>query len=233
MDLFDIIGPVMIGPSSSHTAGAARIGRIARLLLGEQPVEARIGLWGSFQKTYQGHGTDRALIGGLLGMAVDDTRLRDSLRYAREAGLTSTFTNARLRNAHPNTVVLDLTGAQGRTLRMQAASVGGGEIIIEAVDGLETAITGHANTLVLTYLDTPGMIAMMSREVAASRLNIATMRVSRAAAGGEAMMTLELDGDADAALIARLSALEAVYHVAYLGVRGGRAALSEGGDAQC
>ena len=143
MDLFDIIGPVMIGPSSSHTAGAARIGRIARLLLGEQPVEARIGLWGSFQKTYQGHGTDRALIGGLLGMAVDDTRLRDSLRYAREAGLTSTFTNARLRNAHPNTVVLDLTGAQGRTLRMQAASVGGGEIIIEAVDGLETAITTY------------------------------------------------------------------------------------------
>ena len=232
MDLFDIIGPVMIGPSSSHTAGAARIGRIARLLLGEQPTEARIGLWGSFQKTYQGHGTDRALIGGLLGMAVDDARLRDSLRYAQEAGLASTFYSARLRHAHPNTVVMDLKGTQGRMLRLQAASVGGGEIVVEAVDGLETAITGHANTLVLTYLDTPGMIAMISREVAASRLNIATMRVSRAAAGGEAMMTLELDGQADAALVARLSALDAVYHVAYLAVRGDDA-QTEGGEAGC
>lgn len=184
MDLFDVIGPVMIGPSSSHTAGAARIGKIARLLLGGEPVEASIGLWGSFQKTYRGHGTDRALVGGLLGMDVDDTRLRDSLTQAQAVGLRVSFHNAKLRYAHPNTVVLSLKNDTGRTLSLQAASVGGGEIIIQSVDGLETAITGHANTLVLTYRDAPGMIAVISGQVAAFHLNIATMRVSRDAVGG-------------------------------------------------
>lgn len=220
MDMFDIIGPIMIGPSSSHTAGAARIGKMARMLLGGEPVEAKIGLWGSFQKTYQGHGTDRALIGGLLGMEVDDTRLRDSLRYAEKAGLKTTFYNARLRNAHPNTVVMDIVNAQGRSISLRAASIGGGEIEIQSVDGLETGISGHANTLVLTYRDTPGMIAMISGQVAASQLNIATMRVSRSSAGGEAMVTLELDGGADAALVEQLSGLRDVYHVAYLAARG-------------
>ena len=220
MDMFDIIGPVMIGPSSSHTAGAARIGKIARLLLGGEPVVANIGLWGSFQKTYQGHGTDRALSGGLLGMDVDDIRLRDSQVYAKQAGLTATFYNARLKGAHPNTVAMEVTNREGRTIRLQAASVGGGEIVVQSVDGLETGITGHANTLVMTYRDTPGMIALISGDVAASHLNIATMRVSRSSAGGEAMVTLELDGSADDALVNRLAALGDVYHVSYLAARG-------------
>lgn len=114
MDLFDIIGPVMVGPSSSHTAGAARIGKITRMLLGSQPVRARIGLYGSFQKTYLGHGTDKALIGGLLGMNVDDSRLRDSLRLAAETKLEYSFYNADVRGAHPNTVILDVDGDDGR-----------------------------------------------------------------------------------------------------------------------
>lgn len=219
MDMFDMIGPVMIGPSSSHTAGAARIGMLARLLVGGEPVEAKIGLFGSFQKTYLGHGTDRALVGGLLGMAVDDTRLRDSLAYAAKAGLQVAFYPLRLRSAHPNTLVMEVCNAEGRSVRLQAASIGGGEIRVQSVDGLETAISGHANTLVLTYRDTPGMIAQISGEIAASRLNIATMRVSRSAAGGEAMVTLELDGSADSALLARLSALQDVYHAAYLAAR--------------
>ena len=230
MDMFDLIGPIMIGPSSSHTAGAARIGKLARMLLGGEPAEARIGLWGSFQKTYKGHGTDRALVGGLMGMEVDDPRLRDSLTLAAQAGLTATFYNARLRNAHPNTVVMELTSRAGRTLKLQAASVGGGEIVIQSVDGLETAISGHGNTLVLTYKDTPGMIAHISGEVAAGGLNIATMRVSRSTAGGEAMVTLELDGGASAALISALQGLSDVYHVAYLPTRGSGEA---GRDAVC
>ncbi len=211
-----MIGPVMIGPSSSHTAGAARIGKLARMLLGGRPVEADIGLWGSFQKTYRGHGTDRALVGGLLGMDVDDERLRNSLALAGQAGLKVRFYDAKLRNAHPNTVVMDLVNDDGRKLRLQAASTGGGEIVVQSVDGLETAISGHVNTLVLTYRDTPGMIAAISGEVAASHINIAAMRVSRCSAGGEAMVTLELDGAADRALTDRLSALRDVYHVAYL-----------------
>ncbi len=219
MDLFDIIGPIMIGPSSSHTAGAARIGKITRMLLGGQPQEARIGLWGSFQKTYKGHGTDKALIGGLLGMEVDDLRLRDSLELAKAAGLSYTFENITLRGAHPNTVVLDVREAQGRQVKVQAASVGGGEIVIQSIDGLEAGFSGHENTLVITHHDTPGMLARITGEIAASRLNIATMRVFRQSVGGEAMVALELDGTADRALIARLSALGGVYHVAYLAAR--------------
>ena len=216
MDLFDIIGPVMIGPSSSHTAGAARIGRIARMLLGSQPVSVRIGLYGSFAKTYRGHGTDKALIGGLLGMEVDDIRLRDSLRLADEAGMTYSFYDARLRGAHPNTVVLDLTDVSGGKVSVQAASVGGGEIVVQSIDGLEAGFSGHENTLVITHHDTPGMIARISGEVAASGLNIATMRVFRRSIGGEAMVALELDGAADEALQGRLRALHGVFHVSYL-----------------
>ena len=223
MDLFDIIGPVMVGPSSSHTAGAARIGKITRMLLGSRPVSARIGLYGSFQKTYLGHGTDKALIGGLLGMNVDDSRLRDSLRdslrLAAEAKLEYSFYNADVRGAHPNTVILDVDGDDGRHIQVQASSVGGGEIVVNAIDGLEAGFSGHENTLVITHHDTPGMIASISGELAAANLNIATMRVFRRSVGGDAMVALELDGSADAALIARLSALQGVYHVAYLAAK--------------
>jgi L-serine dehydratase len=228
VDMFDLIGPIMIGPSSSHTAGAARIGKLARLLLGGEPTEANIGLWGSFLKTYKGHGTDRALVGGLLGMDVDDARLRNSFDYADQTGLKVSFYAANLRNAHPNTVVMTLTNGEGRSIKLQAASVGGGEIVIQSVDGLETSISGHVNTLVLTYRDAPGMIAKISREVSACGLNIATMRVSRCSAGGEAMMTLELDGAAGKTLVEGLSALADVYHVAYLAAHEERE-----GEAQC
>ena len=125
MDLFDLIGPVMIGPSSSHTAGAARIGLTARMLLGEDITRAEIGLHGSFAKTYRGHGTDRALVGGLMGMSVDDERLRDSLAIARDAGISIHFQHIAIRGAHPNTVRLTVTGVSGRVLEVEAASVGG------------------------------------------------------------------------------------------------------------
>ena len=219
MDLFDVIGPVMIGPSSSHTAGAARIGKITRMLLGCEPRRARIGLNGAFQKTCRGHGTDKALVGGLLGMDVDDLRLRSSLELAKARGLEYSFYNANLRGAHPNTVVLDVDGQDGRSICVQAASVGGGEIVVQSIDGLEAGFSGHENTLVLTHHDTPGMIAAIGGTVAGSALNIATMRVFRRSAGGEAMVALELDGDASQELLRRLEALEGVYHVAYIAAR--------------
>lgn len=219
MQLFDIIGPVMIGPSSSHTAGAARIGLITRMLLGAQPTHARIGLYGSFQKTYRGHGTDKALIGGLLGMAVDDERLRESLRYAEEQGLRYSFYNADARGAHPNTVILDVDSADGRHICVQAASIGGGEIEVQSINGLEAGFSGHENTLVITQHDTRGMIAQISSVISASSLNIATMRVFRRSAGGEAMVVIELDGSADQALIDCLSAMPGIYHVAYVAAR--------------
>jgi len=219
MDLFDILGPVMVGPSSSHTAGAARIGLITRLLLGCEPAQARIGLYGSFQKTYRGHGTDKALIGGLLGMAVDDERLRDSLRHASDVGLNYSFYNAEARGAHPNTVIMDVDGVDGRHICVQAASVGGGEIVVQSINGLEAGFTGHENTLVITQRDAKGMIAQISTVLSANALNIATMRVFRRSVGGEAMVIIELDGEADQKLLDCLSNMQGIYHVAYLAGR--------------
>lgn len=219
MDLFDILGPVMVGPSSSHTAGAARIGLITRMLLGAQPVKARIGLYGSFQKTYLGHGTDKALIGGLLGMQVDDERLRESIRHAEEEGLAYSFYNAELRGAHPNTVILDVEAASGEKLCVQAASVGGGEIVIQAINGLEAGFSGHENTLIVTQKDVKGMIAQISSVLTAHSINIATMRVFRRSAGGEAMMVIEIDGHVEKSLIDWLKAMPGIYHVAYIAAR--------------
>ena len=129
------------------------------------------------------------------------------------------FYTANLRGAHPNTVVLDVDGQDGRSICVQAASVGGGEIVVQSIDGLEAGFSGHENTLVLTHHDTPGMIAAIGGTVAGSALNIATMRVFRRSAGGEAMVALELDGDASQELLRRLEALEGVYHVAYIAAR--------------
>ena len=229
MDLFDIIGPIMIGPSSSHTAGAARIGRITRMLLGSEPQTVQIGLWGSFQKTYQGHGTDKALIGGLMGMEVDDLRLRDSLALASAAQITYSFSPVTLRGAHPNTVVLDVTGTDGRKISVRAASIGGGEILIQSIDGMEADFSGHENTLVITHHDTPGMIAAIAGAIAQNQVNIATMQVFRQSMGGEALVALELDSPASPALLKHLRNLTGVYHVSYIAGRSS-SAPQEGED---
>lgn len=193
MDLFDIIGPIMIGPSSSHTAGAARIGRVARRLLGERVMKAEIGFHGSFAKTWQGHGTDRAVIGGLLDLEVDDVRLRESLTLAVEMGMDYVFNAVNLRDAHPNTVVIEAWGQSGRHLTLRAASIGGGNIMVQSLDGLEVNFSGKENTLIIRHLDAPGAIAQVSGLLARSDVNIATMRVFRAEAGGAAIMALETD----------------------------------------
>lgn len=193
MNLFDIIGPIMIGPSSSHTAGAARIGRVARQLLGERPVNAQVFFHGSFEKTYQGHGTDRAVAGGLMDMGVDDERLRDSLQLAPKAGLEITFQPIKLRDAHPNTVVVHLTGETGKQVQVQAASIGGGSINVQYLDGLEVGFSGERTTLIIRHTDAPGAIAMVTHLLSNERINIATMRVFRSEAGGRAIMAIELD----------------------------------------
>ncbi len=194
MDLFDMIGPVMIGPSSSHTAGAARIGLTARMLIGEKIMRADIGLHGSFAKTYRGHGTDRAIVGGLLGMAVDDERLRDSLQIAREWGLSYNFHIINIRGAHPNTVRLSITGKSGAVLTMEAASVGGGNIEIHRLDDLRVNFTGTENTLIIRHTDIPGAIAGVTGVLAQHGLNIANMQGYRRSQGGDAMIVMELDG---------------------------------------
>lgn len=216
MNLFDIIGPVMIGPSSSHTAGAARIGRITRQLLGEKPVKAVVSFHGSFEKTYRGHGTDRAVAGGLMDFPVDDERLRRSLHLAKEAGLEITFRPVRLRDAHPNTVVVEATGESGKQITVQAASIGGGSIRVQYLDGLEVGFSGEKTTLVIRHTDAPGAIAMVTHLLSDARINIATMRVFRREAGGEAIMAIELDDCPGQALMTALRMLPAVMDVSLL-----------------
>ena len=184
MRLFDILGPVMIGPSSSHTAGAVRIGWMAQRLLGSPPVRAEIGLAGSFALTGRGHGTDRALIAGLLGMHPDDSRIPDSFALAAERGLDFTFSTLHLRGAHPNTARLQLTGADGRTLDIVAESVGGGRIRVCSIDGITANFTGEHNTLIVHNQDAPGHVSAVSSALTQRQVNIATMQLYRSDEGG-------------------------------------------------
>ena len=207
LNVFDIVGPVMIGPSSSHTAGAVRIGRVARALLGCEPVNAQILLHGSFAKTYKGHGTDKALIAGIMGMATDDERIRFSPRLAEEAGLSVSILPTEIDGAHPNTALITLTDATGRTVSVQGASVGGGNILVTKVNGMDVHISGQYNTLIVLHQDTPGIIAAVTELLAESQVNICNFRLSRQKKGGVAVMTIEMDGGLDPALNGRIEAL--------------------------
>jgi len=193
MDVFDIIGPVMIGPSSSHTAGAVRIGLIARELLGSQPCRAVISLSGSFARTYRGHGTDKAILAGLLGFQTDDERIRLSRQLAREAGMDYDFRIADLPGAHPNTAVLELWDAAGQMMTVRGASVGGGAILIESINGLAVFFSGEYNTLIVIHKDTPGVVAAVTNLLVGQQINIANMKVFRFTRGGESVMMIETD----------------------------------------
>ena len=193
LDIFDILGPVMIGPSSSHTAGAARIGAMARALLGKMPVKAAIHLYGSFAETGAGHGTDRALVGGLLGMKPDDPRLPTAFDEAEKAGLTYTIDEVKLRDAHPNTAVIETESADGRKLSMQASSIGGGRIMVNKLDGIEVNFNGTYNTLVIRTLDYYSSEAAVTTRLSQFRINIANMSMYRHKRGGESLMIIEVD----------------------------------------
>jgi L-serine dehydratase len=208
--LLDIIGPVMVGPSSSHTAGACRIGLFARGLLGGAPEQATIELHGSFARTGQGHGTDRAIAGGLLGFRPDDERLRQSLELAREAGMALRFQNVKLRGEHhPNTARITLS-RDGHQAVVLGSSLGAGRVLITSIDGFPVEVTGSYPTLVFVARDEPGIVATVTTALASERDNIATMRVSRRQRGGEAIHIYELDAPASAAALQAIAALPAV-----------------------
>ena len=216
MNIFDIIGPVMIGPSSSHTAGAAKIGYIARKILASEPVRAEIDLAGSFAHTYLGHGTDRAIIAGILGMKPDHQDLPKSLLIAKERGLAYAINTVNLPKCHPNTAVVRLWDEAGEMIEVGGASGGGGNILITKLNGLESAFTGQYNTLIIPHKDTYGVIAGVAQALAAFRINIGNFRLTRQAKGNTAIMTLEVDGDVSRELLMLLRALPNVLHVVYL-----------------
>jgi L-serine dehydratase len=213
MNVFDIIGPVMIGPSSSHTAGAVRLGQLARKILGERAVKADIQLSGSFAQTYRGHGTDKALIAGIMGMFSDDERIRNSLDIAAEEGLEFSFRPQDIPGTHPNTARIILTGENGAGCEIQGASIGGGNILVTEINGMAVSVTGQYNTLLILHHDKPGTIATVTNFMAYSGINIGNFRLSRPKKGGEAVMTIEVDGDVPEDLIHSLRILPNIINV--------------------
>ena len=213
VSLLDIIGPVMVGPSSSHTAGACRLGLVARALLGAEATEALVELHGSFARTGVGHGTDRAIVGGLLGLAPDDERLRDSLELAAARGLQVRFENVKLRGAHhPNTARITLR-AGDRTAQLVGSSIGAGRIVVTEIDQFPVELTGSYPALVLVADDRPGAVASVASALGASAVNVATLRVSRRRKGGDAIHVYELDAPPAADIATTLAGFPAVKHV--------------------
>lgn len=190
---FDIIGPIMVGPSSSHTAGAVRLGQVARAILGGLPEEAVIGLHGSFAQTGHGHGTDRGLVAGLLGLATDDPRLRQSFTLAAAAGLRFRFEEIDLgEDVHPNTARLTLTDSR-HTVEVTGCSIGGGLVEITNVDGYDVNFGCEYDTLLVVAEDRPGTINAVTGWLARQGINIAFLRVERQKRGGDAIMIVETD----------------------------------------
>lgn len=220
MNIFEILGPVMVGPSSSHTAGAVRIGLMTRRLLGQKPVKARIGMYGSFLATGRGHGTDRAVVAGLLRMKPDDIRIPESFELAAADGLSFSFEEANLSGAHPNTVLLEVEGDGGRELSVQASSLGGGRIMVNRLDGIDVNCTCEMPTLIVHNMDQPGHVAEVTSMLSHKSVNIANMSLYRDKRGGRAVMVVETDQPIPEEALRWLEHLEGILKVTYINVGG-------------
>lgn len=214
--VFDILGPIMIGPSSSHTAGAARLGKVARMIAGENIKKVIFYLHGSFAKTYRGHGTDRALVGGILGFDTDDPRIRNSFEIAKKEGVEFEFIEADLGDVHPNTVKMKIEMKDGNIQEVMGSSIGGGSIVITKIDGLDLEFTGNYPTLITKHKDRPGIIAEVSNILKDYNVNIAFMRVFRQNRGDLASMILETDEVIPKEAIERVKNIKDIYVVKVL-----------------
>lgn len=214
--IFDMIGPIMIGPSSSHTAGVVRIGRVARLLLGGTPEKVEVTFYNSFATTYEGHGSDRAVIGGLLGFSNDDERIRNSLEIAKEQNISIRFKSVlQASTLHPNTVKIEAS-TEKKSVKVLGVSRGGGLIAIKEVDGFNANFTGQLHTLVILALDVKGSIAFIADVIAHDDCNIATMTVSRNNKNEDAKLIIEMDSPLSEVALNYLRNLKWVKEVVYL-----------------
>lgn len=194
LSIFDVIGPNMIGPSSSHTAGAVSIALMARRLFSEDIQEVTFTLYGSFAKTYQGHGTDRALLGGILGFETHDERIRDAFEHAKEMGVSYKYIiDEQTITEHPNTADIDLVGISGRKMSIRGESIGGGKMKIVRIDGIDVEFTGEYSTLIVRQIDKPGVVAHITQALSEQNVNIAFMRLFREEKGAAAYTVVESD----------------------------------------
>ncbi|PWM39731.1 MAG: L-serine ammonia-lyase, iron-sulfur-dependent, subunit beta [Clostridiales bacterium] len=205
--VFDIIGPVMVGPSSSHTAGAARLGEMARSLCGGKISEVTFELHGSFAQTYQGHGTDKALLAGIIGLRPADERLPRSFELADQLGLRYRFVPTDLGSVHPNTVRFLIVTEAGEHYSITGSSVGGGNVVITDINGIPVSFTGESPIIVTRHKDTPGVISNITALLYNERVNIGNMRVNRHKTSGTADMYLELDKEIDPSVLEKIRAL--------------------------
>lgn len=219
MNIFDIVGPVMVGPSSSHTAGAVRIGFVSRKLLGEPVKKVQLLLYGSFLATGKGHGTDRALVAGLLGMLPDDERVPFSFEEAQKLEMEFCFGEANLKEAHPNSVLLKLEGVSGKKLEIIAASLGGGRMKICKIDGYEANFCAEYPTLIVQNLDQPGCVATVTTMLSELGINIATLQLYRDSRGGDAVMVVECDREVPADSICWLEDQKGIDRVTYYSMK--------------
>ena len=193
MSIFEVMGPIMIGPSSSHTAGSVKLGKLARFIAGKKVQRAVLKLHGSFATTYRGHGTDKALIAGLLGFDPDDVRIRRAFTHAEENDLQYEFEKIELRGVHPNTVIFELYTEDKEKLTIRGSSLGGGEVIINSIDEYEVEITGKYDTLWIVHKDMPGMVGRITALLGSYNVNIASMKNQRRKKRDVASSIIELD----------------------------------------
>lgn len=219
--IFDVLGPIMIGPSSSHTAGAARLGKIARTIVNKPIKDVTFLLHGSFKETYKGHGTDRALVAGILGMMPDDERLRDALLIAEKEGLEVHFLPADLGQVHPNTVKILMTDCDDINWEVLGSSIGGGLVEIYEINGNKVKITGEYPTIITCHDDIPGTVSKVSTLFYDNDINIAHMTLVRSQKGKDATMTFEVDNTVSEELIAAIKAVEGVNRVILINSLGG------------
>lgn len=218
MCVFDILGPTMVGPSSSHTAGAARLGKVARYIAGEKIISVKFILHGSFAKTYKGHGTDKALVAGILGMNPDDERLRAALLIAKQEELSYEFIESDLGDYHPNTVKFIITGESGNTCEVLGSSIGGGSIEIIEINGKGTVFTGAYPTLITCHQDKPGTVNKITNILYENKVNIAFMNLSRSQKGMDATMTLEIDSKIEQEVIEKIKKIEGINKVILINI---------------
>ena len=211
--IFDILGPVMIGPSSSHTAGAARLGKIAAQIAAGSFHKVEFLLYGSFAKTYRGHGTDKALVAGVMGMDPDDEHLRDSLYIAEKKGLQVEFVEVGMGDVHPNTVKFIFYKDNGAQVTVTGSSIGGGNISIIEIDGDQVEFSGQYPTIIVEHWDRKGMISRISSVFAEAQINIATMKVNRSSRGEAASMIIETDSDINQEIVNKLKGIDEVIKV--------------------
>ena len=194
ISVFEVIGPNMVGPSSSHTAGAASIARLAWKMTHEKIKSVKFTLYGSFAQTYKGHGTDRALLGGMMGFETDDERIRDSFEIAEKEGIEFSFVaNTIETEVHPNTVDMEIEDVTGRVLTVRGESIGGGKVRLTRINGVKVLFTGEYHSLIVIHKDHPGVISKVTSNLGECHVNIAYLRVYRENKGGIAYMIIESD----------------------------------------